>query len=314
MITEEKSLPLRQISQQIAKRSPFWVQGAGGNTSWKEGDHLWIKATGKRLDQISQPLGLAGIHVGAATSNFSTLRKNGDFESGYSQLIENNRIKDGRLGRPSMETGFHLLLPRQWVFHFHALSSLLLSFEKDDLQVKQMIATSPLKFRFLDSLQPGFLLSEAVAQDPDYDVFILKNHGIILHGENPEVVSRWAQFEIPFMRAKYGEGGLQFRDMGWLEVIETLGSSRGPLKIYFPDTAVFLKDLKKFLKPSGDQFELPDNAEGLAIEDVRARNLIEIWAATLVLHYLCPKLPELPRTISDTVADLPTEKFRRGIQ
>lgn len=314
MITEEKSQPLRQVSQQIAKRTPFWVQGAGGNTSWKDGTHLWIKSTGKRLDQISQPLGLAGVHLDPARQEFLNLRARGDFEDGYSQLIEKNRVKDGKLGRPSMETGFHLLLPRPWVFHFHALSSLLLDFEKNDPQVKQMIAASPLKFRFLDSLQPGFVLSEAVAKDPNYDVFILKNHGIILHGENSDIVAKWSQFEIPFMRAKYGENGLQFRDMGWLEIVESLGTSRGPMKVYFPDTAVFLKELKRMLKPDNGQFALPDNAEGLAIEDVKSRNLIEIWAATLVLHHLNPNLPEVPREISDTVADLPTEKFRRGIQ
>lgn len=314
MITEEKSLPLRQVSQQIAKRTPFWVQGAGGNTSWKDGTHLWIKSSGKRLDQISQPLGLAGVHMEPARQEFQELRKLGDFETGYSQMIEKNRVKDSKLGRPSMETGFHLLLPRQWVFHFHALSSLLLDVEKDDAQVKQMMATSNLKFRFLDSFQPGFVLSEAVAKDPNYDVFVLKNHGIILHSETSDIVSKWSQFEIPFMRAKFGEEGLQFRDMGWLEIIDTLGTSKGPMKIYFPDTAVFMKDLKRILKPVGDEFELPDNAEGLAIEDVKARNLIEIWAATLVLHHLNSKLPEVPREISETVADLPTEKFRRGIQ
>ncbi len=314
MITEEQSQPLRQMTQQIAKRTPFWVQGAGGNTSWKDGSYLWIKSSGKRLDQISQPLGLAGVHLEPARQEFLNLRKQGDFENGYSQMIEKNRVKDGSLGRPSMETGFHLLLPRPWVFHFHALSSLLLEQDKNDPQVKQMIAASPLKFRFLDSLQPGFVLSEAVAKEPNFDVYILKNHGLILHGEQADIVNKWSQFEIPYLRAKYGEKGLQFRDMGWLEIVDTLGTSAGPLKIYFPDTAVFLKDLKKFLKPKGDLFDLPENSEGLAIEDVRARNLIEIWAATLVIHHLSPNMPELPPEISDTVADLPTEKFRRGIQ
>ena len=36
---------------------PLLVQGAGGNVSWKEGDDLWVKASGTWLaDAVSQDI------------------------------------------------------------------------------------------------------------------------------------------------------------------------------------------------------------------------------------------------------------------
>jgi len=82
------------------------------------------------------------------------------------------------------------------------------------------------------------------------------------------------------------------------------GSIPSQLKLYFPDTAVFLERLHAGLRREGAGFVL---REGGADQDVE-----EIWLATVLLQRARPGLAELPAAIAETVASLPTERFRRG--
>ena len=45
---DNKKLSISEYCERIGS-NPLLVQGAGGNISWKEGDVLWIKASGMWL-------------------------------------------------------------------------------------------------------------------------------------------------------------------------------------------------------------------------------------------------------------------------
>ena len=102
---------LKEVSARVG-RDMSLVQGAGGNTSVKEGDVLWVKASGAWLSEADKrdifvPVDLPGA-----------LRALG-------QGIEKMPVADptARL-RPSIETSLHALLPHRVVLHVHAVNTI----------------------------------------------------------------------------------------------------------------------------------------------------------------------------------------------
>jgi len=91
---------------------PMLVQGAGGNVSWKDGDVLWVKASGTWLahaesSDIFVPVKLAHLQDQLAKKNFSVSPK----------LYRASSL------RPSIETLLHALLPHRVVAHLHPVAA-----------------------------------------------------------------------------------------------------------------------------------------------------------------------------------------------
>src|SRR3954464_12991143 len=89
---------------------PLLVQGAGGNVSWKDGDTLWIKASGTWLADATRkdifvPVDLA--HLRAA------------IDAGAMD-VQPRTVGESAL-RPSIETLLHALMPQPVVVHLHAV-------------------------------------------------------------------------------------------------------------------------------------------------------------------------------------------------
>ena len=89
------------------------VQGAGGNASWKDGDTLWVKASGTWLEEacrrdIFVPVDLMHLNSAIAVGDFDVTPR----AAGPSSL------------RPSIETLLHALMPHPVVIHLHAVEIL----------------------------------------------------------------------------------------------------------------------------------------------------------------------------------------------
>ena len=91
------------------------VQGAGGNSSVKVGEVLWVKASGTwlaaaREQPIFLPLDLGVIHRGVA--------------AGADDPIAPALLGGAPAGslRPSIETSLHALLPHRLVLHVHSVN------------------------------------------------------------------------------------------------------------------------------------------------------------------------------------------------
>ena len=319
------------LCQKVGAQTPNWVQGGGGNVSWKDtldsgAPVLFIKASGWRLDGVSEQGGLAAVYLEEFGKRMAGIPESGDHrETQYAQAISGSSLAgDGAgsvglkpgimLSRPSMETGFHALLPRRFVLHFHALSSLLL-FEDhthNAAMIDEALAREGFEHvRWIPATMPGLELSRAVGAHPNTQAFILQNHGVILHGDDTMILDRWRRFESTWLGA-HRLSDLS-ADNGTALMAEKALQTPTPLRFYFPDTAVFYDKLHRCLKVCNSK-ESPDGIPRYVLAREHRSNLdmAELWAATVALFAARPKLAQLPSSILENVAGLPTEQFRRG--
>lgn len=156
---------------------PLLVQGAGGNISWKDGEMLWIKASGTWLahaekQEIFIPVNLAHLRLKIAEENFSVAPK----------VLGDSSLK------PSIETILHALMPHKIVVHLHAIEILAHLVRKTPLQDFKKLIGDAVKWVFVDYFKPGAELAQAVsmqlAKHHGADVVFLKNHGLVIGGDD----------------------------------------------------------------------------------------------------------------------------------
>jgi rhamnose utilization protein RhaD (predicted bifunctional aldolase and dehydrogenase) len=162
--------------------NPFYVQGAGGNTSLKFGEILWVKASGARLADAL----VADIFVDVTLEAV----RNGIREGAPDPVAG---AWDARcVLRPSIETSLHALFPHPVVFHVHCVNTLAWAVQtgvdKALAQRCEGLAWVRVPYR-----RPGPDLTEAVASAlavQPADVVILDNHGLIVGGADCDTVER----------------------------------------------------------------------------------------------------------------------------
>jgi rhamnose utilization protein RhaD (predicted bifunctional aldolase and dehydrogenase) len=162
---------------------PLLVQGPGGNVSWKDGDVLWIKASGTWLahaanQEIFIPVDLAHLRLEIAKVNFS---------------VTPRVINDSNM-RPSIETLMHALLPHKVVVHLHPVQILAYLVRTNPLDDFKKLIGDKIKWILVDYCKPGADLAEAVYEQlvvsPNVDIVFLKNHGIVIGGEDVKSIER----------------------------------------------------------------------------------------------------------------------------
>jgi rhamnose utilization protein RhaD (predicted bifunctional aldolase and dehydrogenase) len=160
---------LRQVSARVGSDMTL-VQGAGGNTSLKRDNVLWVKASGAWLAEAEKrdifvPVDLAGAlrALGQGTEKMPVAGPAAEL-------------------RPSIETSLHALLPHRVVLHVHAVNTIAwascIGVENEMALRLRGLAWARVPYR-----RPGLPLSQVVAeatarQQPD--VLILGNHGLLV--------------------------------------------------------------------------------------------------------------------------------------
>lgn len=161
---------------------PEWIQGAGGNASFKEGDTLRVKCSGTQLadalqQEIFVPVSRNAVLAMAASGN-----------ENFSALAQGDM-------KPSIETPIHALLPQKYVFHLHYLDAIIFSALKTP--VPKRLATgllADLSIAVTPYARPGLPLYKALHDTLKQctitpDIVILQNHGIIVAGDSLERIS-----------------------------------------------------------------------------------------------------------------------------
>lgn len=170
---------LQVLSRQFGE-TPELVQGAGGNTSVKNGNVLWVKASGTWLKDAEEH----EILVPVALPRVLEL-----LESGNSDF--NSATLYGSL-RPSIETSLHCQLPQHVVAHVHSVNAIAWSVQPS-AESKLAELLSDFDWRYVPYAKPGASLTAAVnevlaAQPGAPSVLLLENHGLVVGGDSANEV------------------------------------------------------------------------------------------------------------------------------
>ncbi|WP_050424459.1 class II aldolase/adducin family protein [Bradyrhizobium tropiciagri] len=161
---------LRCMSARVG-RNILLVQGAGGNSSMKDGDVLWVKASGTWLADAEDK----EIFVPVALSAARAALTQGDERV---PLAPNA----GTTLRASIETSLHALMPHRIVLHVHSVNTIAWAV-RTDARDEFARRLDGMAWRYLDYHHPGLPLARAVSQaiaEDAVDVLILGNHGLVV--------------------------------------------------------------------------------------------------------------------------------------
>jgi rhamnose utilization protein RhaD (predicted bifunctional aldolase and dehydrogenase) len=161
---------------------PLLVQGAGGNVSWKDGDTLWVKASGMWLARAATE----NIFVPVSVDAMRTAALNGDFAA-KPQVLDSGTL------RPSIETMLHALMPQRVVVHLHAIDILVHLVRTDwDTDIAAALG-SACTWTGVGYQKPGADLASAVSESVAgraVPVVFLQSHGVVLGGDTVEEVEQ----------------------------------------------------------------------------------------------------------------------------
>lgn len=187
------------ISRQYGS-DPRWVVAGGGNTSLKDGDILYVKASGFPLATIGEEgfalmdrLKLAAIWeksypVGEDAESVATRERLVLADMMASRVEGENR-------RPSVETQLHDLLPWPLVVHLHPtlVNGLTCGMDGESI-VADLFGDSQMWISVTD---PGYVLARAIRNRlmernktglPEPDFIFLANHGVFVGGQTSRQV------------------------------------------------------------------------------------------------------------------------------
>lgn len=150
--------------------NPLLTQASTGNISLKLDGALWIKASGKWLADASRgkiliPLDLASVRA--------SIRQNIDPAELYPDA--------------SIETAMHVTMPHRVVLHVHSVNTIAWAVRED--AVAQLgTRLHGLRWQWIPYVASGLPLAREIARvltaNPDTDVVVLGNHGLVLGGEH----------------------------------------------------------------------------------------------------------------------------------
>ncbi|TPM37820.1 class II aldolase/adducin family protein [Mesorhizobium sp. B2-3-4] len=169
---------LRALSASIGV-NPHMTQAAGGNTSLKAGDTLWIKASGTWLkDALSHD-----IMVPVAMAPLLEAVEQRDPAADKPQAFAIKDLNPRGL-RPSIETTVHALMPQRVVLHVHCVDTISLAVQADgEAEVARRLGG--IEWAWVPYFRPGLPLARGIAEKmrPGVDVLILGNHGLVVAAE-----------------------------------------------------------------------------------------------------------------------------------
>lgn len=173
MAASDELADLKRLSVRIGTDLAL-VQGAGGNTSVKLDNVLWVKASGTWLADAERAPIFVPIDLRAARRTFAA----GQEKVG---VMDSAETPPGL--RPSIETSLHALLPQRVVVHVHSVNAIAWCVQPGG---KEAVAEllQDLNWTWLPYCRPGLPLAQAVgaatAGGRAPDVVLLANHGLVV--------------------------------------------------------------------------------------------------------------------------------------
>jgi rhamnose utilization protein RhaD (predicted bifunctional aldolase and dehydrogenase) len=250
-VAPQRSWPyaLDKISHEIGVLSNL-VQGPGGNTSWKQNDELWVKASGLKLKDAIKDEIFCKVSLKNPTVNLNVDEKT-----------------------PSIESILHSARSETYVIHVHSIGTVSLGCRKN-LDKDAVSFLNEMNLGILDYQRPGENLAKSLGKrSNDFAErrgVILANHGIVIWGENIwELYSYLLQIESSLEQ-------IYPTDRVLLNKIreETLESYLGE-RYLTPDHAVFAREMKETANNKASNWLL-ELREALEVSVSKVKGIEEI--------------------------------------
>lgn len=175
-----------------------WVIAGGGNTSYKEDDTIWIKASGKALADLDEEglvaLSRKQLHViSSASYSDEPFTREAQVKDDLFRSI----LEPGKNIRPSVETSLHEIIQYKYIVHLHPtlINGILCSRNAKNLTVKLFGDT----VLFIPYTDPGYTLFKKVESEitsfrekfsHDPQIIFLENHGSFVGANTTEEIKR----------------------------------------------------------------------------------------------------------------------------
>ncbi|ADQ46778.1 class II aldolase/adducin family protein [Caldicellulosiruptor kronotskyensis 2002] len=194
----ERSKTLQELvwlCQKIGRKIDY-VQGGGGNISVKlDSQYMAIKASGFRLDQVTEEDGYVIVDYQKIKSFYENvnLSQVKDYEKESSEVVQKSVLSfPSRILRPSVEVGFHSILDR-YVIHSHSVYANILTCSREGKCLcYKIFEDRKFNFIWIPYINPGFSLTIEIAnqlrslpaEDKRPKVIFMENHGLIVSSDN----------------------------------------------------------------------------------------------------------------------------------
>ena len=171
-----------------------YVRGGGGNTSIKDADTLWVKASGTTLASLAaESMVVMDRQKLASLNEIEPPSLPADREALVKDVMMSARVP-GSTGRPSVEAPLHNSISARYVVHTHPeiVNGMTCAVNAADA-CKKLFPDA----LWLDYIDPGYTLCMVVRQEiQDYKeqngiepaIIFLKNHGVFISGESPDEI------------------------------------------------------------------------------------------------------------------------------
>lgn len=169
-----------EAREQLRDYSTRWgndlhiVQGAGGNSSCKVADRLFVKASGMRLAEASD----REIFVDVDLRDALAMADGAPSPTTAGPL------------RPSIETSLHAVMPHRFVAHFHSVDVLAFAVREDGEAALGSLLDG-LRWGWIPYLKPGAAVAcavRALLARGRVDIVVMGNHGVVIGGDSCEAI------------------------------------------------------------------------------------------------------------------------------
>lgn len=151
---------------------PALIQGAGGNTSVKDGAVMWIKASGTQLAEADTRAIFVPVDLPAMRSAMAASAPRADTPA---EFALSNAL------RPSIETSLHAVFSQRIVVHVHCVNTIAWVIQTDAAKAVGQVLRG-FDWAYVPYAKPGADLARLVqaALGPQTDVILLGNHGLLV--------------------------------------------------------------------------------------------------------------------------------------
>ncbi len=185
---------LIEVSRAYGKDKTFVIAG-GGNTSFKDKNHIWIKASGVSLETIDED-GFVCLTrdrlkiISTKTYSSDAAQREAEVKADLA-----NAIVPGGTNRPSVETSMHEIIDFKFVVHTHpTLVNAVMCSNNAEVTCRKLFGDQSL---FIPYTDPGYILFKKVENEIAHfttkfgkapQIIFLENHGVFVAANSvPEI-------------------------------------------------------------------------------------------------------------------------------